>query len=190
MIRSIRGTVTEMTDEYVVIETGGLGYKIAMPKGTLPAPQESVCIHTHLAVRENAMDLYGFISEDELAMFELLLGLPKIGPKSALQILSQADINLLQSAVIKQDPAYLAKMSGMSKKTAEKIVLELKDKLHAFDAGASRTGMHTGGDGDVVDALIALGYSHKDARDALGDIAADITDTNARITAALRMLGK
>lgn len=190
MIRSIRGTVIDTTAEYIVIETGGIGYKVAMPLGTTPAMGESVLIFTHLAVRENALDLYGFAHDAALSMFELLITLPKIGPKSALQILNQADINLIQTAIIKQDASYLAKMSGMSKKTAEKIVLELKDKVHGLRTAETYTDSYTGGDTDVLDALVALGYSERDARDVLVHIGEEISETNARIKAALQMLGK
>ncbi|NCN52743.1 Holliday junction branch migration protein RuvA [Candidatus Parcubacteria bacterium] len=190
MIRSLSGTIIESCAEFVVIEIGGIGYKVAMPAHTHPALGESVRLYTHLAVRENALDLYGFITDDELAMFELLLTLPKIGPKSALQILSQADIKLLHTAIAKQDASYLAKMSGIGKKTAEKIILELKDKMHAFTRDDSPAPHIHSGDSDVLDALIALGYTQRDARDVLAVIAEDITETNARIKAALQILGK
>ena len=144
-------------------------------------------LHTHLAVRENALDLYGFRTTEELEMFELLIELPGIGPKSALQIMSQADVPLLRKAALSGDAGYLSKISGIGKKSAEKIVTGLRDKLGASDIGMAD---YSQIDHDVIDALITLGYSQKDSRDALQKMSADVVDTNARIKAALKLLGR
>mgnify|MGYP001561648285 FL=1 len=146
--------------------------------------------HTHLAVRENAHDLYGFLTKEELEFFELLIELPKIGPKSALQILTQADVNLLRKAVRNEDPGYLSKLSGIGKKSAEKIVSGLKDKLEAqeFDDAdfAGKEGRATGHMPDTVDALIALGYPQMEARRIVLKISTDNPDVKTP-TEALKL---
>lgn len=186
MIRQIRGTVVEKEVGSAVIDVSGVGYLVAIPRmGELEAGAE-VILHTHLAVRENAMDLYGFVAKDELEMFEMLLTIPKIGPKSALQIMSQADVTLLKTAVLSEDPTYLTKMSGIGKKSAEKIVTELK---HKFDESEAAVVGDNSERGDTVDALIALGYTQKEARDAVQKLPPELEDTNARIKEALKQLG-
>ncbi|MAZ30050.1 Holliday junction branch migration protein RuvA, partial [bacterium] len=129
-------------------------------------------------------------TRDELEIFELLLGLPKVGPKSALQILAQADIALLKDAVAQEDPTYLTKMSGIGKKTAEKIVHELKDVFaeRGFSGAAVVAGVSAGWQQETIDALVALGYPQKAAREAVQALPEDITDTNTALTTALRNL--
>lgn len=186
MIAQLRGTIVDVRPGHVVIEAGGIGYLVAVRAGSGFAIGKEEVLQTHLAVRENALDLYGFQHHDELALFEELIKISKIGPKSALQILSQADIPVITKAVLDQDATYLTKMSGIGKKTAEKIVAELKDALDgfAFTANASLDAR----DADVVDALVALGYAQKDARDAVAKIPTEITDTKARITYVLKIV--
>ncbi len=172
----------------VVIDVAGVGYLVysphALERFTLG---ERVALHTHLAVRENALDLYGFQSEDELEMFELLIDLPKIGPKTALQIMTQADVELLRSSALSGDASYLSKISGIGKKSAEKIVVGLRDKFGAEDL---LPGARTQADHDVIDALMTLGYSQKECRDAMERIPPDLTDTNERIKAALKQISR
>ena len=193
MIRRIQGNVLEIGVFMVIVDVHGVGYLIHTPStGDRFAVGESVALHTHLAVRENALDLYGFLTTEELAMFTLLIGLPKIGPKSALLILSQADVPLLRKAALSGDATYLSKISGIGKKSAEKIVLGLRDKLGAEDVPL---GNYSESDHDVIDALITLGYSQKESRDALQKMkpentTSDTADTNTRIKVALKLLGK
>lgn len=185
MIRMLTGAIADVTLGSVVLDVGGVGYLIALQtgRGAELSVGEKLALHTYLAVREDALDLYGFFSRDDLAMFELLIGLPKIGPKSALQILSQADVELIKKAVAGSDAVYLSKMSGIGKKTAEKIVMGLKDEFEGLEvSGAPREVS------DVIDALMTLGYSQKEARDTLQKIDPSITDTNARVKEALRIL--
>lgn len=191
MIRSIRGTVIDITEQSVVINVHGVGYLVhtnTAGKNILLDTEQS--FWTYLAVRETALDLYGFTTRDELEIFELLLGLPKIGPKSAAQILAQADIALLTDAVTQGDPTYLSKMSGIGKKTAEKIVHELKDVFAERGLTASTHSgiVTTGWQQETIDALVALGYPHKDARDAVQALPDTIADTNTALTTALRSL--
>lgn len=176
---------------FVVVDVGGLGYLIhtnavtsAMKLG------DEVLFYTYLAVRENAHDLYGFLTEEELELFELLIELPKIGPKSALQILTQADVKLLREAVRNEDPAYLTKLSGIGKKSAEKIVSGLKDKFEAEEFGDAdfnnKEGRATGHVPDTVDALIALGYPQMEARKIVLQISTDNPDVKTP-TEALKL---
>lgn len=183
----LTGVVADISLLHIVLDVHGVGYLVAVRNPSSFTLQSTVTVHTYLAVRETALDLYGFTLLDELAMFELLLTIPKIGPKSAMQILSQAELSLLREAVQKEDPTYLSKMSGIGKKTAEKIVVELRDKL---DGHASLGPALTSGDTDVVDALVALGYPPKDAREVLAGLPDTIVGTNARIAEALRLLAQ
>lgn len=187
MIRMLTGIVADTTLGTVVVDVGGVGYVVALQagRGSELTLGQKLSLHTYLAVREDALDLYGFFSRDDLEMFELLIDLPKIGPKSAMQILSQADVALLKKAVATEDAIFLSKMSGLGKKTAEKIVLGLKDKFEDMEAAGGGAHRSTS---DVIDALLTLGYSQKEARDAVAKLDPTLTDTNARVKAALQML--
>lgn len=185
MIAKLTGEVVDVRVAQIVIQVGGVGYLVAVTHGSGYALGTTISVHTYLAVRENALDLYGFSNHRELTMFEQLIKLPKIGPKTALQILSQADLETLVKAVQTNDPTYLSKMSGIGKKSAEKIVAGLKDVLDDHDFGTAQADTNQG-DSDVIDALISLGYSQRDALQAVQKIPSDITDTNARIKHALK----
>lgn len=191
MIRRLKGTLVQTLEGAVVLDVSGVGYLVAVSR--VPSTvklDEELTLHTYLAVRENALDLYGFNTLDELEIFELLLTLNKVGPKSALQILAQADIELLKKAVLTSDASYLSKMSGIGKKTAEKIVNELHDKFaDRFDMAMAIGQPQSQEMSDVIDALVALGYSTQDARTAAQNLPPEITDTNQAIREALKQLG-
>jgi holliday junction DNA helicase RuvA len=189
MIAKLTGEVIDVRVSHVVIDVGGVGYLVAVTSSSGYSQGSHVGLHTYLAVRENALDLYGFATRDELEMFEQLIKLPKIGPKTALQILSQADLKTLTHAVHTDDPVYLTKMSGIGKKSAEKIVAGLKDILGDDAMGGNHSSKNQS-DSDVIDALITLGYSERDARDTIQKIPTEITETNARIKHALKMIGR
>lgn len=195
MIRQIRGMISIAHPTYVVVDVNGVGYLVYTTTHAGFTGGQEVLLYTYLAVRENALDLYGFSTQQELSFFEQLLTLPKIGPKSAMQILSQADIALLQSAVISQDPDHLSKMSGISKKTAEKIVIGLKDAFEGYELtsdGAPSVDAPPSFSSDAIDALVTLGYPQADARKAIQKLLADkpqITNTNDAIREALKLLG-
>lgn len=180
----LTGVVVNIYGGHVVLNVQGVGYILAVRSNVEFPLGETITVHTHLAVRENALDLYGFLLLEELRMFEELIKLPKIGPKSAMQVLMQADVATLKKAITTEDPVFLTKMSGIGKKTAEKIVAELKDAF-ADEIFAEST---PSGDHDVIDALMALGYAQKDAREASLKISPDVTDTRKRITAALKIV--
>ncbi|NTV22628.1 MAG: Holliday junction branch migration protein RuvA [Candidatus Yonathbacteria bacterium] len=192
MIAHITGTIAFRGSTYVVIDVEGVGYKIfATPETILGIGEEnaSTTLYTHMAVRETAMDLYGFRARAELAFFELLITISGIGPKSALGILSVAPVDTLKKAIVSGDTSYLIKVSGIGKKNAEKIVLELRDKL---TGGISTTSSSTElrEETDTLEALQSLGYSLAEARSALKDIPENIVGTNKRIGEALKRLGR
>lgn len=191
MIRTLRGTVSNLVPGSLVIDVGGVGYFVRILPDFAPLFEDTITIHTYLAVRENALDLYGFATSAELDMFELLLTIPKVGPKSAMQFLSQARVSVIKRAIITEDPQYLARLSEISTKNAEKIVLALKGKLDEYDYTEDERGEDSGFDirAEVAEALIALGYTPKDARDVARELSTEITDINVALRIALASLG-
>ena len=188
MIRQLTGTISDVGTNYVVLDVGGVGYLIHTNSPAHYLPNTDTRFFTYLAVRDNALDLYGFADRDTLEIFELLIELPKIGPKSALQILTAADIQLLKEAVRNDDPGYLSKLSGIGKKSAEKIVAGLKDKFESRgydDLPATKSGTYEQGHtADTIDALIALGYPALDAR----RIVIEITTTNPSLSSSAEVI--
>lgn len=189
MIARIQGTVVGKNDRSIIVDVGGVGYRVYVTTDTLSiaALQSTAALWTHLAVREDALELYGFVLEEELDFFMELLRVSGVGPRSALGIMSVAPVRTLRTAIASGDIGYLTKVSGIGKKTAEKIALELKDRLALLADEEAHEGIRN--DSDALMALTALGYSTKDARDALKNIPSDITSTNDRIKEALRQLG-
>lgn len=189
MIARIEGTIIYTTEKFVVVDVAGVGYKVFVTTDTIStcALGETMAFWTYMAVRENSLDLYGFVTTEEMGFFELLLDVSGIGPKSALSILTVAPIDTLKKAIATGDTSYLNKVSGIGKKTAEKIVIELRDKLHAFGQVGSASELR--GESDVVEALKSLGYSQNEARDVLKQVPSTIEGTNARIKEALKILG-
>ena len=187
MIRRLSGTVVGISLTHITVDVSGVGYLIAVRSVSEFSLDKPATLHTYLAVRENALDLYGFLHEEELEMFELLLKVPKVGPKTALQILIQASVSLLQESIASEDPVHLSKLSGISKKSAEKIVSELKGSFDGLGI-ENEAGTHTSIDSDVIDALVTLGYSEKDARHAVQKLDGTEADTNARIKKALHII--
>lgn len=179
--------VMRVEDGYAVIEAAGLGYKVFMTDADLfrMEPQGTVSASTYLAVREDALDLYGFLDYDDQKTFELLLKVSGIGPRSALGILSATSSETIKAAVASGKPDYLTKQAGVGKKTAEKIVRELAGKMEAPTGGTK----HFESDEEASAALIALGYSEREARDVLAHIPDDVDDTRSRLRHALQLLG-
>ncbi|MES2216707.1 MAG: Holliday junction branch migration protein RuvA [Patescibacteria group bacterium] len=189
MIASINGRVTELSDKYVVVDIGGLGYKVFVTADSLHSLKvgTEARMWTHLAVREDALDLYGFTTKKEKDFFSLLITVSGIGPKSALNILSLVSSDTLASAIRSGSTSHLVKVSGIGRKTAEKIVLDLKDKLGGLQGEDMSEGMSS--DADAIEALKALGYEADDAREALKKIDKEISDTGKKVKAALKLLG-
>jgi len=188
MIRTLTGTITHANDTTVVIDVRGVGYLVGTPnKGGELQIDDSVTLQTHLAVRETALDLYGFGSHLELEMFEMLLGIPKVGPKSALQILVSATPNLLIESAQKNDHVYLHKMSGIGKKTCENIVLYLHKKVADMQFEAqTATDSFSQTQNDAIDALITLGYDAASARESVKHLTDKDSTVNSLITQALK----
>jgi Holliday junction DNA helicase RuvA len=189
MIGSIKGKVILKNDKFVIVETSGVGYKISISPDTLmridKLNEVFLFIHTH--VREDSFDLYGFLDYEELEFFEMLLNVSGIGPKGALGILGIASIDTLQRAIGTGDTSYLTKISGIGKKTAEKIVIELRDKISSKIKDKLGQGSLQG-EMDALEALKSLGYSQNDAREALKSCSPD-ADINTKIREALKILG-
>ena len=185
MITQLRGIVAGKDPEYIILDVGGVGYKVFVTPETLahtPENQE-VTLWTHLSVRETALDLYGFLNLPDLRFFELLIGISGVGPKSALSILSLADVPTLTSAISQGDTSYLTKVSGIGAKSAKKIVLELSDKVgKTAEDGSLKE------DADALDALAAMGYSVAEAREALKNVPKDVTGASERLKHALKIL--
>lgn len=189
MIAHLEGNIIHKAEKFVVVDVSGVGYKVFVSSDALESvtlgSNTSLWIHT--AVRENSIDLYGFQNIAEMSFFELLLDVSGIGPKSALGILSVASIDTLKKAIATGDMSYLNKVSGIGRKTAEKIIVELRDKLKAHISEDGNSDLR--GESDIVEALKSLGYSQNDARDALKQIPDEVKGTNARIKEALKILG-
>ncbi len=185
MIGSIKGKIILKTDKFVIVEINNIGYKIALSPDTLSRlkNETEVFFYIHTHIREDAFDLYGFLEHKELEFFEMLLGVSGIGPKSALVILSIASIETLKKAIGTGDTSYLTKISGIGRKTAEKIVIELRDKMGREESDGSLEN-----EMDALEALKSLGYSQNQAREALKKVSPE-KDINGKIREALKILG-
>ena len=199
MIASLRGTITYKSpslrkDSYFVVEAGGVGYKVYSPQSNLQkvAEGQEIIVYTYLAVSEHAMDLYGFLDPADKTFFTLLLDVPGIGPKSAIGILGKTTMSDVQQAIFDDDPAMLTKVSGLGQKTAEKIIITLKDKVESLTnkTKGKKDNDQSGVDADVFDALVSFGYTTAEARKALTQIDSEIKDTSQKIKEALKILGK
>jgi Holliday junction DNA helicase RuvA len=192
MIAYLNGEIIAKTNNYLILETGGVGYQVFVGENFLAelktGSRQSIYIHHR--VREEASDLYGFKNLEDLNLFELLLSVSGVGPKSALAVLSLADTNDIKEAIIRGDASLLTKVSGIGKKTAERLVLELKNKVTRVSGGVNLVGGGLSGSGDELDALMSLGYSLSDAREALNQVEVSITSTSGRVKAALKYLAK
>jgi len=187
MISKIEGVVWDKADKYIVAGVGGIGFKVFTTSENIEIAEKgkAISLLTHLVVKEDALDLYGFTQQDELSFFEMLISISGIGPKTALNILNISSIGALKMAISSGDTSHLTKVSGIGKKVAEKIVLELKDKV-----GVQSDDVSLRDELDAVEALKALGYSQRDAREALKKVEKNIVNTSERIREALKILGK
>ncbi|MBN1286278.1 MAG: Holliday junction branch migration protein RuvA [Anaerolineae bacterium] len=189
MIDFIRGTVTALGDGYLVVQVGGVGVRVLVPTSVITRADgigREIHLHTHLAVREDALTLYGFWDAPERALFETLIGVPGIGPKLALAVLSALSPDLIRRAVVNEEPEILARVPGIGKKTAAKLAFALKDKLKV-DLTMPALDLITDADADVIDALTALGYSIVEAQTAIQAIPPDAPgDIETRIRLALQ----
>ncbi|PJA85127.1 MAG: Holliday junction branch migration protein RuvA [Candidatus Moranbacteria bacterium CG_4_9_14_3_um_filter_45_14] len=189
MIAQLEGKIAGIKGNAVILMVGGVGYRVAVSAYTLGkvAGQEQVLFYIHTHVREDMLALYGFLNEEELAMFELLISISGIGPRVALSILSIADVKTICTAIVNKDPSILTRVSGVGKKTAERVIVELQNKVDAVNIEDQATALSGQ---DTILALTSLGYSVTEAREALKLVPADITDVSKRIRQALKNLGK
>ena len=188
MIAHIDGIVIHTTDKYAIISAGGVGYKIHLSIDNLSKCRigDGAIFFVYTAVRENAIDMYGFADIDEMNFFELLLTISGIGPKSAMSIMNITTVESLSEAIATGDTAYLNKVSGIGKKTAERIVIELKDKIvrkDSYSSGALRS------ESDTLEVLKSFGYREVEAREALREVDTTLS-TSQRVKEALKYLGK
>lgn len=199
MISRLTGNIAHTDIKYVVIDVNGVGYKVFINSdiftkiakvGKDDRNKNPITLWTYLAVRENALDLYGFLSLAELNFFELLITISGIGPKTAMGILNAASVHSIETAVQTGDTTHLTKISGIGKKVAEKIVMELKDKVGTVIASSPEQEQTMKNDADALEALKSLGYSQNEARDALKKIDKKVKKTNDKIREALKVLGK
>jgi len=189
MIYSISGKLISKGANLAVVEVSGIGLKIftnARTLNALPPAGANVQFFTHLHVREDALDLFGFLDPEELRFFELLISVSGVGPKSALSVLEVSELKNLSAAIKEGRPDLLTRASGIGGKTAERIILELKSKVSAAKSEATVGKMDT--DADLVETLVGLGYRKEQAKAALGKVDEKVTNLEARLKAALKFL--
>ena len=189
MIAKLKGVIDFARDSYVVVDVGGVGYKVFVTMHTfgMIAGRVNVELYIHTYVREDILALYGFVEFGELEMFELLISISGIGPKAALGILSIADPKTVATAVLNEDPTILTRVSGVGKKIAQRVILELKNKIS--DISTLEKAQITS-DSDALEALVAMGFSVSQGREALKGISPEVKDVGHRVKLALKGLGR
>lgn len=183
MIGSLRGRILSVAPTGLLLEVSGVGYRVHAAPNTLThlRANEEVLLYVHDHVREDVRDLFGFLSEDELALFERLISISGVGPKAGMNILSVGSVETIKRAIMSGDLSVLTSAPGVGMKIAQKIILELKGILVDADSG-------TGPDREVIEALVSLGYSASQAKQALKAVPADVMDVSERVKMALREL--
>jgi len=173
MISQINGKILNKSLTSVTVMTsGGVGYQIFISPTRVDHYEvgSEVEVLTHLIVREDKQDLYGFETGEEREMFVLALSVSGIGPKSALQLLSLGNVGEIKNAIVSEDVDYISKINGVGKKTAERLILELKNKIDFIATGSKSQSLQGGSMGEVIDALVSMGYKQQQARDAVKDL--------------------
>ncbi len=189
MIGYLEGKVELIRNNQIIINVNGVGYRV------LVGPEfcsklhvgETAQMYVYTQVREDVLALYGFPGVEELDFFELLISVSGIGPKAAIGILAAAPIDKIRASIVGQDPTLLSSVSGVGKKTAEKVVVELKNKVGAT---GSLFGNVSGKAEDVYEALIGLGFKPQEAREAIASLPSDYTETESQLKHCLAMLSK
>lgn len=192
MIARLRGRVLSREEQSIVVDVGGVGLEVYVPVPLAAGLSEGdeVHLYTHLHVRENELSLYGFAEPEERRLFRLLLNVSGIGPRVALSLLSAMSVTAIHRAIADEQPGLLSRVPGIGRKTAEKIVLELKDRIPELMAmPESAPGLHAV-DADVIEALVRLGYSVVEAQRAVQGLPPDVTDVSERLRLALSRLAK
>ncbi len=192
MIGRITGILAEKQPPHVLVDVGGIGYEIDVPMSTfynLPANGERITLYTHLTIREDAHLLYGFGTDAERQAFRQLLKVSGIGAKTALSVLSGMSVTDLANAIAAQETGRITKVPGIGKKTAERLLLELRDKFSAAVATVSTAGARPSSEADILNALSALGYNDKEALWAVKQLTPDASVSDG-IRQALKFLSK
>lgn len=190
MIATLQGTVTAKGESFLIVETGGIGFRVHVPTplsaqwGSLGRQVE---LFTYLHLRENIVSLYGFETQEALSLFELLLGVSGIGPKVALGVISASRADALRTAIASGDTDYLILMPGIGKKTAQRIILDLRGKIEEEELVPALPLSPV--DEDVIAALTSMGYSHSEAREALASLPEEEIPLEERLVQALRYFG-
>lgn len=210
MISFLEGAIEYLGDKYVILNTGNIGYKVTVspkllnilsnsspvvkgaglefdPERNRIGQKIKLFIHSQLNMREGTFEMYGFQNKEDLELFHLVTSVNGIGPKSAIAILSTVEPKHLKAAIINDDAEYLKKISGLGPKTAQRLILELKNKVEYLDVG-DMGGIDLGQESQVMEALLALGYSPGQAKDALKEAKGKTLEE--RVREALRLLGK
>ena len=192
MIATISGVIGKVGESFLVIDVGGVGMRVSVPGTVLEScggTGRKIGLHTHLIVRETELALYGFPSEEELELFELLLAVNGVGPKVGLSIMSTLSPELLKGAIVREETGVLQRVPGIGKKTAERIMFQLRDKMD-MTAEAAATVLMSDEDQDLIDFLTSLGFSIVESQTALQNISADLEGVDGRVQAALQYLDK
>lgn len=189
MIAYIKGKIINKTNRSVVVLAGNVGYEVFLPLKQLETTgindEKEFYVHSH--IKEDLFDLYGFANQEELDFFKKVISVSGVGPKSALNILGLASVDDLKKAIASEDPSLLQQVSGIGKKTAERLVVELKEK---FIVDLSERVVVSDKDKQVVDGLISLGYKESEAKEAVNSLSKEETDLATRIKQALQFLNK
>ncbi len=190
MIASLSGTVQKIEASGLVVAVGGVGVRVFVPRTVLEnvgGVGRAIGLYTHLQVREDDLSLFGFENEDDLELFQVLLGVQGVGPKVALAILGALSPELLKSAIMREETAVLQRVPGIGKKTAERIMFQLRDKLDLGGAAATLP-LVSDVDADVIDILTGLGFSIIEAQTALQHVPREVRAMDERVQAALQHL--
>ena len=191
MISFLRGKIIFQDKDFVIVEVGGVGYQVfVLPNFKVDPESDEIEIYTHLYVREDALKLYGFSAMGELKLFELLISISGIGPKAAQGILSLASPENIRAAIAHGDASVLTRVSGIGRKTAERVILELRNKVEISPEEVSGGGRIINADSDVVEALVGLGYRPAEAQSALKDIPSEVEGVEEKIKWVLKELGR
>jgi Holliday junction DNA helicase RuvA len=188
MIRYLQGRIISKKEKFIVVEAGGFGYKVFVSEKTLekmPKTGEEIKLYCFLDVKDKALDLYGFLSEPELEFFELLESIRGLGPKAALKIASLGPLEKIKERILTQDQKLLEKISGIGRKKAMAVVLELSGKIKNISQKKKKEEID-----EAQKALVALGFSRHQAKFALSQVSENIKEVEQRIKEALKILGK
>ncbi len=179
MIRELRGVVSTVDLSGVVVDVSGWGVYVQLASTEHLSTGTELSLKTYLSIKQDGVDLYGFLTEEDRSFFELLITVPSVGPKTALSIMRRGPRKALESAIASRDIDYLTRVAGLGKKAADKLAVLLSEKLGGREEG------HDESDADVFDTLVALGYTDREARGALSSIPKSAVGKDARLKAAL-----